>query len=144
MKTEIAMSVVRHAPFGRSYDNVVASLHLGYDKNRAAYMHHVSTLQNRGTIHCKYEELVKGKQELALHRDGLIISRGETLDLFLVASTVRLMNATCATHWANYSYSCKDPQQMDMFNDFFKHHLTIVQANPTTGSKAIFMQPQPA
>ena len=76
-------------------------------------MHHVSTLQNRGTIHYTYEDLVRGKQELALHRDGLVINKGETLDQFLVASTVLLMDATCAAHWADYSGSCKDPPGMD-------------------------------
>ena len=67
MKTEEAKSVVRHAAYGKSYDNVVDTLRLTYDKNRVAYKHHVSTLQNRCTIHCMYEDLVKGKQELALH-----------------------------------------------------------------------------
>ena len=129
MKTEEAKSVVRHAASGGRYDDVVDALRLRYDKNRVAYMHHVSTLQNKGTIHCKYEDLVKGKQELALHRDGLIINRGETLDQFLVTSTVLLMDATCAG-------SCKDPPGMDMLNDFFEHHLTILQANPMTQSKA--------
>ena len=139
MKTEEAKSVVRHAASGGSYDEVVDALRLRYDKNRVAYMHHVSTLQNRGTIHCTYEDLVRGKQELALHRDGLIINAGETLDQFLVASTVLLMDATCAAHWANYSGSRKDPPGMDVLNDFFEHRLTILQANPMTGRKATRM-----
>ena len=136
MRTEEAKSEVSHAASGGSCDDVVDSLCLRYDKNRVAYMHHVSMLQNRGTIHCTYEDLVRGKQELAFHRDGLIINQGETLDQFLVASTVLLMDATCAAHWANYSGSCKDPPGMDMLNDFFEHRLTILQANPMTGRKA--------
>ena len=86
----------------------------GFHKNCVAYMHHVSTLHNRGNIHCTYEDLVRGKKELALHRDGLIVNERETLGKFLVASTVLLMDANCAAHWANYSGSRKDPPGTDI------------------------------
>ena len=99
MKTEEGKLVVRPATSWRSYDDVVDALHLRYDKNHVAYMHHVSTLQNQGTIHCTCEDLVRGKQKLAFHRDRLLINEGETLDQLLVTSTVLLMDATCAAHW---------------------------------------------
>ena len=134
MKSTEAIEVVRHAAVKGCYDEVVAALQTRYDKNRVVYMHHVSALHSRGTIRSNSDDLIRGKQQLELHRNGLKANKGDTIDQFLVASTVLLMDSNCAAKWADYTSSKKDPPDWETLMNFFEHRISTLQSTASTSS----------
>ena len=134
MKSEDAKTVVRHAAAGGSYDDVSA-LKTRYDKSRVVYMHHVSAFTSRAPIHSNCEDLVRGLQELELHHSGLKAHGGDTLGQFLTATTVLLMDSSCAMHWADYTSNRKEPPDLKTIRRFFEHRILTLQSNPHTARK---------
>ena len=108
--------------FVGSYDDVITALKKRYDKSRVVYMHHVSTLTSRAPIRSTCEDLVRGLQELELHHSGLKAHGGDTLGQYLTASTVLLMDPTCATHWADYTSSRWEPPDLETVSSFFEQN----------------------
>ena len=57
--------------------------------------------------------------------------RGDTLDQFLTAATVLLMDSSCSLHWADYTSHLPDPPNLSTMRDFCEHRLTALQIHPT-------------
>lgn len=142
MKTEEAQTVVRHASAKGSYAEVVAALRQRYDKTRVVYAHHVNSLTSRSPIKHTCDDLIRAQQELDLHYCGLNTHLGDTLGQFLTAATIQLMDAPCATHWADYTSSKKEPPDMDTLRAFLEHRIGTLQSNPHLQKKVSQLPPQ--
>ena len=46
------------------------------------------------------------------------------------ASTVLLMDSTCASHWSDYTSNTESPPGLDTLREFCEHRLTALQSNP--------------
>ena len=130
MRTDEAKSVVRHAASKGSYDEVVQALKKRYDKHRIVYMHHVAALNARAPVRHSADDLVRCMQEIDLHHSGLSSTGGDTLSQYLAASTVLLMDSTCASHWSDYTSKTESPPGLDALREFCEHRLTALQSNP--------------
>ena len=131
MRSEEAKTVVRHAAVAGSYDVVVAALKKRYDKHRVVHSHHVHALLNRAPVRHNVGDVTKCVQEIELHRSGLADTGGDTLDQFLTAATVLLMDSSCSLHWADYTSHLPDPPNLSTMRDFCEHRLTALQIHPT-------------
>ena len=130
MHTDEAKSVVRHTASKGSYDEVVQALKKHYDKHRIVYMHHVAALNTRAPVRHSADDLVCCMQEIDLHHSGLSSTGGDTLSQYLAASTVLLMDSTCASHWSDYTSKTESPPGLDTLREFCEHRLTALQSNP--------------
>ena len=126
MRTEEAKLVVRHAAGSGCYDDVVTSLKKRYDQHRMVHSHHVHALQHRTAVHHTSKDITQAIQEMQLHRSGLAETRGDTLDQFLTASTVLLMDSTCTSHWGNYTNTISDLPDLKTLLDLFESRLTTL------------------
>ena len=93
-------------------------------------MQHVAALNARAPVRHSADYLVRCLQEIDLHHSGLSSTGGDTLSQYLAASTVLLMDSTCASHWSDYTSKTESPPGLDTLREFCEHRLTALQSNP--------------
>lgn len=130
MSCDTAKSIARLAAVGGSYDNVVEALENRYDKKRVVYAKHVEAIVAQGTIHDNMGDLARCIKECSFHYNGLYSADGGTLSQFMTALLSRLMDASCADHWANFIASKEGVPDFGVFQDFLEHRLPTLQSNP--------------